>query len=451
MAVELTMPQMDQTMTTGTVGKWLVKEGDAVKEGEPVLEIETDKVTVELESPADGDIAQILVEEGSKVPVNAVLAIIAAMGEEVEKQPVGLPVEEAVAEPAPSEAPGKLASPAPPVKTSVKASPAARKLAQQHGVDLAQVKGSGPGGRIVESDMQAYISRPEPLESDRLRASPLARRLAKERGLDLAVITGSGSGGRIVRDDILQAVEAAKRTPAEPIPAPEVVPAEVIPMAGMRQIIAERMTLSHQTTASVTLNTEVDVTELIELRSWLNAKLSATEVKLTYTDLLVKIAAHALRQHPRLNSTLQDDGIHLIKQINIGVGVALEDGLVIPVITDADCKGLSEISREIKELADKARNNKLSPGELRGGTFTITNLGMFGIDTFTPIINPPECAILGVGRIVKKPVVYEDEITVRSMMNLSLSFDYRIIDGAPAAQFLQTVMEYIKGPYLLLV
>ncbi len=487
MAVELTMPQMDQTMTTGKVGKWLVKEGDVVKQGDPVLEIETDKVVHELESPSNGNIAQLLVEEGRKVPVNAVLAIIAAPGEKVERRSVTRPVEAKAGEPESRKA-GKpesqkvityqspvtshqlpvtsyqspvtsyqspVTSYQSPVPTSVKASPAARSLAQQHNVDLTQVKGSGPVGRIVESDVQAYIDSlsPEPAVSERLKASPLARRLAKEHGLDLTVIAGSGPGGRIVRDDVFKAAEAAVAVPAEPIPAvqPEVAPVQVIPMTGIRQIIAERMTLSAQTTACVTLNTEVDVTELVELRTWLNQKLSAKEISLTYTDLLVKIIAHALRQHPRLNSTLADDGIHLIEQINIGVAVALEDGLVVPVVTNADQKGVAVISREIKALAEKARNNQLRPGDLRGGTFTLTNLGMFGIDTFTPIINPPECAILGVGRIVKKPAVHKDEITIRSMMGLSLSFDHRIVDGAPAAQFLQTVTEYITEPYLLLV
>ena len=455
MAVEITMPQMDQTMTTGKVGKWLVKEGDTVEEGDAVLEIETDKVVHELESPAGGNIAQILVEEGTDVPINAVLAIIGAPGEQIEKREAPSPIEEKVA--APKEvAVGAASPPIPsPASGSVKASPSARRLAQQHNVDVTQVRGLGPGGRIIEADVQAYIDSmvAEPAVSDRIIASPLARRLAKEYNLDTATIAGSGPGGRIVRDDVLRAAEAAKAVPAEPVPAiqPEVAPAQVIPVTGIRQIIAERMSLSTQTTASVTLNTEVDVTELIELRTWLNQKLSEKDVTLTYTDLLVKVVAHALREHPRINSTLAEDGIHLIDQINIGVAVALEDGLVVPVLTNADQKGLSVISRETKEIAEKARNNQLNPADLRGGTFTLTNLGMFGIDTFTPIINPPECAILGVGRIVKKPVVHEDEIKIRSMMGFSLSFDHRIVDGAPAAQFLQTVTTYINEPYLLLV
>jgi pyruvate dehydrogenase E2 component (dihydrolipoamide acetyltransferase) len=255
---------------------------------------------------------------------------------------------------------------------------------------------------------------------------------------------------------VLRAIEAAKAEISLPVPEikiqPEAAPAaQVIPMTGIRQIIAERMHLSLQTTASVTLNTEVDVTELVELRTWLNQKLSAKAIKLTYTDLLVKIVAHALREHPRLNATLKDDGIHLIDEINIGVAVALEDGLIVPVVKRAEQKGLSVISQEIKAFAEKARQHQLTPGDLRGGTFTVTNLGMYGVDTFTPIINPPECAILGVGRIVKKPVVHQDEIAIRSMVALSLSFDHQIVDGAPAAQFLQTVAEYINEPYLLLV
>ncbi|MCH8295912.1 2-oxo acid dehydrogenase subunit E2 [Candidatus Poribacteria bacterium] len=453
MAVELTMPQMDQTMTTGTIGKWLVTEGDTVKEGDPVLEIETDKVVHEMESPADGIIAQILAEDGSTVPVNAVLAIITAPGEKVERRDSApIPTEKKVEKPPPALMPDKpISTPL----TPIKASPVARHLAEAQNIDLAQVKGSGPGGRIVEADVQIYIERhvPEPVESGRLKASPLARRLAKEHGLELKTLAGSGPDGRIVRDDVLRAVEAAKIIPPEPVPeiSPEIAPTQVIPMTGMRQIIADRMTLSSQAAASVTLNTEVDVTEFVELRNLLNQKLSAKAVKLSYTDLLVKVVANALRQYPRLNSTLKEDGIHLMEEINIGIAVALEDGLVVPVITNADKKGLSTISNEIQTFAENARNNQLSPADLRGGTFTITNLGMFGIDTFTPIINPPECAILGVGRIVKKPIVHEGEIKIRSMMGLSLSFDHRIVDGTPAAQFLQTVTEYIGEPYLLLV
>ena len=455
MAVELRMLQMDQTMTKGKIGKWLVKEGDTVTQGQPLLEIETDKVVHEQESPADGVVAQLLAEEGNNVPVNALLAIIAAPGEEVERVEV-----DAMSEQQESDAPQQRATtPAISTKTEpqrttqtserIKASPAAQQFAEKLAIDLTQVKPSGPGGRILESDIHRYIETREPITtgSTRLKASPLARRLAKEFGLDLTSIAGSGPDGRIVRDDVLQ---ASTEIPAQ-VFRTEPAASEVVELSGIRQIIAERMTMSVQTNASVTLHTEVDATSLVELRELFGEKLQEQGVKLTYTDLIVKIIANALREHPRLNATLTDEGIHMLGDINIGVAVALEDGLVVPVVRNADKIGLASISEQIKNLAEKARNNQLTPSELQGGTFTLTNLGNFGVDAFTPIINPPECAILGVGRILKKPVVHNDEIAIRSMLTLSLTFDHRVVDGAPAAQFLQTVSQYIQNPYLLLV
>ena len=455
MAVELRMLQMDQTMTKGKIGKWLVKEGDTVTQGQPLLEIETDKVVHEQESPTDGIIAQLFAEEGANVPVNALLAIIGAPGEEVARVEVDTaaeqqqePEQEEPVQPTQPEATPSTPTVAP------KASPAARQLAEKLAIDLTQVKASGPGGRILESDVQRYIDLrepvPAPTETTRLKASPLARRLAKEHGVDLSAIAGSGPDGRVVRDDVLQASATAVETPIVETPALQQA-TEVIPMDGIREIIAERMTMSVQTNASVTLHTEVDATAFVELRGMLNDKLQAREVSLTYTDLLVKVVASALREHPRLNATLTDEGIHLLPEVNIGVAVALEDGLVVPVVQNADKERLSEISAQVRSFAERARNNQLTPGELQGGTFTITNLGNFGIDAFTPIINPPESAILGVGRILKKPVVHEDEIVIRSMLTLSLTFDHRVIDGAPAALFLQTVSGYIQDPYLLLV
>ena len=448
MAVELRMLQMDQTMTKGKIGKWLVKEGDTVTQGQPLLEIETDKVVHEQESPTDGIIAQLVAEEGTNVPVNSILAIIGAPGEEVARVEIDATKEQ----PAPTQSEQPKETP-PPTTADVKASPAARQLAEKLAIDLTEVQASGPGGRILESDVQRYIDlRGEaPTEDTRLKASPLARRLAKEHGLDLSAIIGSGPDGRIVRDDVLQASAAAPATtPVVETAAPQQT-TEVIPMSGIREIIAERMTLSVQTNANVTLHTEVDATAFVELRSMLNDKLQAREVSLTYTDLLVKVVANALGDHPRLNATLTDEGIHLLSDINIGVAVALDDGLVVPVLRNADKVRLSEISEQVRSSAERARNNQLTPSELQGGSFTITNLGNFGIDAFTPIINPPESAILGVGRILKKPVVHNDEITIRSMLTLSLTFDHRVIDGAPAAQFLQTVAGYIQDPYLLLV
>ena len=447
--IELRMLQMDQTMTKGKIGKWLVKEGDTVTQGQPLLEIETDKVVHEQESPAEGVIAQLLAEEGANVPVNALLAIIAAPGEAVERIETDTKTEQQ--KPVEPSQPNVTSS----VTTAIepKASPAARQLAEKLAIDLVQVKASGPGGRILESDVQRYIDLRGPApteETTRLKASPLARRLAKEHAVDLHSIVGSGPDGRIVRDDVLQASAAAVEAPVVETPVLQQA-TEVIPMEGIREIIADRMTLSVQTNANVTLHTEVDATALVELRGMLNDKLQAREVSLTYTDLLVKVVAHALKEHPRINATLTDEGIYLLSEINIGVAVALEDGLVVPVVRNADTERLSEISAQVKNFAERARSNQLTPGELQGGTFTITNLGNFGIDAFTPIINPPESAILGVGRILKKPVVHNDEIVIRSMLTLSLTFDHRVVDGAPAAQFLQAVSGYIQDPYLLLV
>ena len=445
---------MDQTMTKGKIGKWLVKEGDTISEGQPILEIETDKVVHEQESPCDGVIAQLFAEEGNDVPVNALLAIIAAPGEEVERveldtildqEQIDEP-EESISEPTTQKTIPQDSTQA---ANNFKASPAAKLLAEKLGIDLSQLKASGPGGRILESDIHRYIETRGPTltETTRLKASPLARRLAKEFGLDLTSIAGSGPDGRIVRDDVLQ---ATTEIPAQVFHT-EQTPLESIEFTGIRKIIAERMTMSVQTNASVTLHTEVDATTLVELREQFNESLLEQDVKLTYTDLIVKITASGLQKHPRLNATLNDEKIELLKDINIGVAVALEDGLVVPVIRNVDNIGLATISEKIKAAAEKARNNQLTPGELKDGTFTITNLGNFGIDAFTPIINPPECGILGVGRIVKKPIVQGEDIVIRSMMALSLTFDHRIVDGAPAAQFLQTISQYIQNPYLLLV
>ena len=440
MPTEIIMPQLDQTMTEGKVGKWLVKEGESVSKGTPIVEIETDKVVNELEAPADGVLAKIMASEGIKVPVKGVIAIIASQGEEIQR----VEVKSATSTKVQPEVFQTMIE-------RIKVSPAARKLAQQHSIDLSQLRGSGPGGRIVIEDVQRYIDSPK-LTPERIKASPLAKRLAIEHGIDLVTVAGTGSGGRIVRDDVLKSIEEAEEVakPAELPPAEVEAPTEqVIPLTGVRQIIAERMAQSAHTAAIVTLNTEVDVTSLVEMRERLNEK--STGISVSYTDLLVKIVALALRKHPMLNSTLSDDGIHILEQINIGVAIALDESLIVPVVRDADKKGLAEISKEIEEMVQKARNKSLTPEAMHGGTFTLTNLGMFGVDTFTPIINPPQCAILGVGRIVQKPIVRDEEIQIRSMMGLSLSFDHRITDGAPAAQFLQTISQLIAEPYLMIL
>ncbi|RLI43157.1 2-oxo acid dehydrogenase subunit E2, partial [Candidatus Bathyarchaeota archaeon] len=341
------------------------KEGETVEKGEPVVEVLSDKVTYEVEAPASGILHKIMAEEGTDVPVAETLAIITAPDEE-------LPEVEAITE-APIER----------VKERIPASPAAKRVAKEHGVDLTQVKGTGPEGRIVEEDVRRFIEETK------------AKRKIRQ----------------------------------------------VIPLAGIRKIAAERVSLSAKTAPHSTITMEVDMT---------NAKKLREKLQVSYTDVLVKAVAKALTEHSIINSTLEKDKIKIFEDVNVGVAVATEAGLVVPVIHNADKKSLKEVSSALKELVEKARKGKLAKEELSGGTFTITNLGMFGVDTFTPIINPPETAILGVGRIVEKPVVVNKEIIVKPIMQLSLSFDHRVVDGAPAAQFLQKIKEIIESSESLL-
>jgi pyruvate/2-oxoglutarate dehydrogenase complex dihydrolipoamide acyltransferase (E2) component len=387
----------------------------------------------------------------------------------------------------------------------VRASPIARRLAADLGVDLAGLRGTGPGGRILEADVRTaaapsrtpeparvgpavgqdpqarrtpsgprtpdVLGHPEPPPGDGfVRASPIARRLAREHGLELQAIRGTGPDGRVIERDVLAAVEARAAAQRAVLPAPVVaapsppyasttpVPAEptrreTIKLDGMRRLIAERMHQSLLQSAQLTLTAEADATALVELRSHL---LPAARVyghrPPTYTDLLVYLVARTLRAHPLLNSSLLGEGeaqeIACWAEINVGVAVALERGLVVPVVRQADQKGLQAISQELGDAVERARTNRLSPDDLQGGTFTITNLGAMEVDAFTPIVNPPQCAILGVGRIAKKPAVHDDRVAVRQLVTLSLSFDHRIVDGAPAGAYLRDVKRAIEAAAL---
>ncbi len=393
MPVEVIMPKLGLTMTEGTIRHWFKSEGDKVDKDEPLFEFETDKAVMEVKAPQRGVLGNILAPVGATVPVAQVVAIVLPEGEEIG--------EGAAERPTPPSAP-------PTPTTRIKASPRAKKLAKELGIDLTGVVGSGPGERIVGEDVERY-------------ATALAER-------------------------------AAPAPPVTPVAPPAVGVGEVIPLTGVRATIAQRMAESAHTTAGVTLTTEADATELTRLRTQLREEMEASlDLSLSYNEMLVKIVAAALREHPNVNATLTEDGIQLLQSINIGVAVDTERGLLIPVIRDADDKDLVQIVRDFRDSLERARAGQSLPDDLSGGTFTITNLGMHEIDAFTPIIKLPECAILGVGRIVAKPVVYEDEICVRQMMYLSLTFDHRLVDGAPAARFLQRVKQLIEKPYLILV
>ena len=394
MAVEVVMPKFGLTMTEGTIQQWFKSEGDAIKTGEALFEVETEKVLYEVEATADGTVAKLLYAVEAVVGVGLPVAIIAEAGEEVAEvaaryadAPAAAP---AAAPPEPAPVATSAPSPAPQEKRGrVPVTPAARKLAKEHSIDLSGVAGTGPRGRITREDVQKTID----------------------------------SGGQ-----------------AAPPPAPTVAPAvaEDIPLRGMRKVIAERMHQSLQGSAQLTISTEADVTQLIDRRQEVRQ-----EFNVTYTDFIVQACAHALRQHPRMNAHLEGDTIRANNDIHVGLAVALDEGLIVPVVRDADKKSLKDIAAEAKTLAEKARASQLKLEEVSGGTFTVSNLGMYGVDAFTPIINAPQSGILGVGRIVEKPVIHRGEVTRRSMMVLSLTFDHRVIDGAPAGAFLQTVADLL--------
>ena len=394
MAVEVVMPKFGLTMTEGTIQQWFKSEGDAIKTGEALFEVETEKVLYEVEASADGTVAKLLYAVEAVVGVGLPVAIIAEAGEEVAEvaaryadAPAAAP---AAAPPEPAPVATSAPSPAPQEKRGrVPVTPAARKLAKEHSIDLSGVAGTGPRGRITREDVQKTID----------------------------------SGGQ-----------------AAPPPAPTATPAaaEDIPLRGMRKVIAERMHQSLQGSAQLTISTEADVTQLIDRRQEVRQ-----EFNVTYTDFIVQACAHALRQHPRMNAHLEGDIIRANNDIHVGLAVALDEGLIVPVVRDADKKSLKDIAAEAKTLAEKARASQLKLEEVSGGTFTVSNLGMYGVDAFTPIINAPQSGILGVGRIVEKPVIHRGEVTRRSMMVLSLTFDHRVIDGAPAGAFLQTVADLL--------
>ncbi len=425
MATEVRMPKLGMTMQRGTVVEWLKREGDWVEKDEPLVRVLTEKITTELTAPASGTLARIVAPVKAKVPAGGVMAIILEPGEE-------LPELEVATSPVTEERAPKVVAPKPEAPTpQVVASPAVRRLAKDLGVEISEVPTAGP--RITEEDVRRYHA-----EQSRIVASPLARRMAEEEGLDLATIKGTGPEGRITEEDVLRALEGRG--------VPAAAPPQRIPFAGMRQAIAEHMVHSLQTMAQVSMSTTADVTELKVTREALGARWGR---KPSYTDLLVKAVAVALQEHPLLGAKLEGDEIVLPTEYNIGVAVALEDGLIVPVVHHADQLTLLAIGDRVQDLAQRARENALAVDEVTGGTITITNLGMFGIDAFTPIINPPEVAILGVGRIVQELALVDGQVVARDRMALSLTIDHRIVDGAPGAQFLQTLVTLLEHPALI--
>ncbi len=438
MAKEVYMPALGMNQETGTLLRWHKAEGDTVTKGEPLMEVATDKTDVEIEAPASGVLRRVTAREGDEVPVGHVIALIAAADEVVAgvapaaAMPVAPPAEAA---PAPA-----AAGPAQPI------SPLAARVAARHGVDVSQVKPAG--GRIQKEDVLAYLAAQETtLPAGRVLASPKARRLAQEAGIDLAGLVGSGPDGAVLAGDVVAAQSAPAAPVAIPVTVPAAAAAQTVPMSRMWKVMAERLTESWTTVPHFFLGREVDATGLV---AWREAAQARSEAKLTITDCLVKLVAHTLRRHPRVNAAWQNGTIAANADVHVGIAVAVDDGLLVPVIRYADRLGLSEMAAARADLVGRGQNGKLTPDDLMGGTFTISNLGMLGIDHFSAIINPPQAAILAVGRIVDKVVAVAGQPVVRPRMGLNLSCDHRVVDGARAARFLDELASVIEDPMRLL-
>lgn len=405
------MPKMGDAMEEGTLVRWLKQEGDAVKEGEPIAEIATDKATIEIEAPGSGILKGIRVPEGAVVPINTPLAYIVAEGESV---------------------PTEGTTPATP--------PAAAKEAP------------------APATPPAAVSQPVSTDGDRVKASPLARKIAREHGIDLRLIQGTGPQGRIVERDVLAYLEAQKAAPTPPpapapAPVPTPVPAPAVagrtePLSRLRQITAQRTTEAKQTIPHFYLTMEIDMEEALALRAKLNE--ADESLRVSVNDMIVKACAVALEKFPMINASFQNNQLVYPDGIHIGIAIAVDEGLLVGVVRHCEQKSLRRIAQEAQTLVQKARDGKLMPDEMTGNTFTVSNLGMFGIDEFSAIINPPASAILAVGAVKKVPVVADDgSIVARSRMRVTLSCDHRVFDGATGARFLQELKRVLENPILM--
>jgi pyruvate dehydrogenase E2 component (dihydrolipoamide acetyltransferase) len=445
MATQVIMPKLSPTMEEGQLSRWLKKEGDKVSMGEPLAEIDTDKATMEMQALGNGVLRKILIQEGESAPLGQLIAIIGEPDEDISALTA-----KADAAPAP-----KAAAPAEPAKESneSEAKPA----------PVSEASAPTP----VSENGQGQAAPPEAASSGRVIVSPLAARMAAESGIDLRSIHGSGPGGRIIKRDVEELI-AGKAEPASP--ADEVPPRHLRAVGGsqfqksatvqasayrdepaseMRRTIAKRLVTSLGPVPHFFLTTEIEMDRAAEMRKGINEL--DPELKLSINDIIIKVAAAALMQHPQVNASYQDKVVRYYERADIGVAVAIEEGLITPIVRAADGKSLSEIAVEVRDLADRARHRKLRPEEYLGASFSVSNLGMFGIDEFTAIINPPEAAILAIGAMSPKPVVRNNELVIRQMMRVTMSCDHRVVDGATGAKFLQTFKRILENPLLLVV
>ncbi len=440
MATKVHMEALSPTMEEGQLVRWLKKEGEQVSEGDILAEIETDKATMELVARGSGVLRGIALAEGGTAPVGEVIAVIAAPDEDISAL---VPAAAAAAAPASvtpvpqPAAPAAAATPAP-------AGPPAVELEEEEmtGASLARAREAGDGADGRDG---------------RVRASPLARRLARDAGVALEAVQGTGPGGRIVKRDIEAAARAPARpaapaAPAAPRPALAVAGADVedVPVSQMRKAIAKRLVTSIGPVPTFYLTVDIDMTRVMAARESVNQRLEARGIKTSINDFIVKAVAVALARHPEVNAQWAETTIRRYNRVHIGIAVAIEDGLITPVVRDANLKGIAEIAAEVRELAGRAREKKLTPEEYSGSTFSISNLGMFGIDEFTAIINPPEAGILAVGAVTERVVVEAGAMVVRPRMRITMSCDHRVIDGATGARFLQTLRDHLEEPAMML-
>lgn len=481
MATNITMPQMGFDMTEGTIANWLKNEGDPVLKGDPIAEIETDKTTIQIEAFASGVLAKIVVPAGGKVPVGATIGIIAAAGEAVAAPAKG---PEPVEGPKPAAAPVASPVPAPVVAApgagAANATPVARRMAEEMGVDLARIAGSGRDGQITKGDVDAYLASAKPAPapavaaapapvaapaataSGRIIASPAAKAVAAEKGVDLRQVVGTGPEGRVMKADVeaapvkIPAVSApvvaptVAATPAAAPAAPAVGDTRK-PLSRMRQIIATRTQQSKANAPHFYITVAVEMDAALALRAQVNESLKAEGVKVSVNDLVVRAVALALKKHPGMNASFVGDAIETHAGIHVGSAVSLDSGLITVTVRDADQKSIRQISVEMTGLASRAKSGKMLPGDAGGQTFSISNMGMYGVENFIAIINGPDAGILAVAAAKPEAVVRDGQIVIRSIMRITLSGDHRVTDGAAGADFVNEVKRLLENPWSLVL
>lgn len=436
MAEKIIMPKQGLQMTEGTITKWLVKEGDKVEIGQPLFEMETDKNTIQIDSTAAGEVLKLVAKEDETVPITETIAIVGKKGEDFSDL---LPKKKEEKKPEPAPAPAAPAAPA--VKSAPAAddttpialeggrifvTPRAKMTAERKSIDYKTVKGTGPSGLIIEKDVLAAAA---------VKASPVAKAIAARKGVSITTVTGTGENGKIVKHDILSGDANLSRED------------KVIPISGMRKVIADNMMNSVQSMAHAYHKVAVDMSEAKLIRT----AFKKAEKKVSFNDIIIMALGRALQEHPRMNAWVEDGKITEKGSVNVGIAVAVDNGLIVPTVRDVQNMTIGEIHDESARLIAKTKAGGLKKEEYSGATFTVSNLGMFGIDEFTAIVNPPQVGILAVGSMTDTPVVRDGQIVIRPMMNLVLTYDHRVIDGAPAAQFLSRVKELLENPYLMIV